>query len=727
MGFLDRFRKSGKIKGKWNVGDKILRRYEVKDVKEGGFGIVYIAFDHFLRRWFAIKTFKDEFLWSEEVIKKFLREAEVWIKLDKHKHIVRAEFVQKIEGKPYIFLEYIDGKSLGEWIYGNLLDLPLALDFAIQICDGMEYASEKKGIVHRDIKPQNVLITKDYVAKITDFGLVKFLEEAAAEERERKADEKEVKTHSAPWVTRLGYVWGTRPYISPEQYKDPLSVDMRSDIFSFGVMLYEMLTGTLPFEVEVEGQAGAFLEYMAASGGGEAMVEPRKRNPSITEELNSLVLKCLSEVREKRFSSFGELKRELLLIYESITGRKYEIEAEPESLTAADWNQKGVSLHSLGRYDEAVRCFDRALEMKPKDALIWNNRGLSLHKIGRYVEAIKCFDRALSLNPRYHSAWNNRGVSLRSLGRFEESIESLDRALDLDPIDASTWNNKGLTLQSMGRFAEAIKCHDKAIELDPGDAPAWNNKGVALFSLKKYDEAIECYRKSLDIDPRNPLTWNNTGALLHALERFEEAISYFNKALEIDDRDLKALSNKGNSYSRLGLYGEAIRCFDAILQIDRDNFEALSNIGAATANLGRLEESLTYYDMAIELNPKYTPTWVNKGLSLHSLGRFEEAIACFDRALELEPLNAEILNHKGVALGNLSRFKEALKCFEKAIEINPDSIDIWNNRAVTLFNLGRFEEAVKSYEKALQLDPRSKKAKRGREDSLKYLYLASGD
>jgi tetratricopeptide (TPR) repeat protein/predicted Ser/Thr protein kinase len=722
MGILDHFKKRGWgfEKRKWKIGDKMLDRYEIKDIREGGLGVVYIAFDHHWRQWFAIKTFKDEFLWREEVVKKFLREAETWVKLDKHRNIVRAEFVQRIEGKPYIFLEYIDGKSLRAWI-NEKLDIQQALDFAIQICSGMEYAAEKMGIVHRDLKPENVLITRDKVAKITDFGLVKILEDAIVNE---KLSGEKLKLELEPWKTKLGQVWGTRPYISPEQYKDPRSADIRSDIFSFGVMLYEMLTQYLPFEVEREGEGGIYLEYLSA-GGVEEIIEPKQRNSAIPEELNSLVMKCLNQDPKQRFQNFSELKAELLNIYEKLFGRKYEIQVAIERLTAADWNHKGISLYNIGRFEEAITCFDKALELNQKDALIWNNKGLALYKNKRFEEAVKCFDRALLLNPRYLSAWNNRGLALQSTGKFEEAITCFDRALELNQKDALIWNNKGLALQSTGKFEEAITCFDRALELNQKDAPAWNNKGVALYNLKKYDEALRCYRNSLEINPRNSLVWNNIGAVLLALNRADEAIFYFKKALEIDDRDLKAWNNLGSAYSQLGLHSEAMKCFDALLEREPTNYEAWCNKGAAISNLGKLEESLSYFNKAIELNPEYAPAWANKGLVLHSLARFEEAITCFDRALELEPDNHQTWTYKGVSLANLERYEEAAKCFEKAIEKNPMNEEAWNNLALTQFNLGRFEEAVKSYEKALQINPHSKRAKRGKEESLKYLYLTT--
>ena len=187
----------------FNIGDKILNRYEVKTVLGGGMGDVYIALDADWNQLFAIKTFKDEYLGSEEAINRFMREAETWVDLERHTNIVFANFVQKIPqvyGKPYIFLEFIYGDarySLDLRGYIGHLDIPQALDFAIQFCTGMCYALEKfPDLVHRDIKPDNVMITKDRVAKITDFGLVKILDESKIEIK----IEKELVTTKPPQI-----------------------------------------------------------------------------------------------------------------------------------------------------------------------------------------------------------------------------------------------------------------------------------------------------------------------------------------------------------------------------------------------------------------------------------------------------------------------------------------------------------------------------------------------
>jgi len=152
------------------------KRWEIYKVLGGGMGRVYIVYDHEFQEPFAAKTFQDElFKRNPMVAERFTQEALAWIRLDRHENIAQARFVQNIEGKPFLFLEYVSGGDLSDWIGTPRLseDLPQVLRFAIEFCDGMSHALSKGIQAHRDIKPANCLITEDHTLKVTDFGLAK--------------------------------------------------------------------------------------------------------------------------------------------------------------------------------------------------------------------------------------------------------------------------------------------------------------------------------------------------------------------------------------------------------------------------------------------------------------------------------------------------------------------------------------------------------------------------
>src|ERR1700733_5543740 len=200
----------------WQIGDHIQGRWEIFKILEGGAGIVYVVYDHVFREPFAAKTFREEvFELSPLVADRFMREALAWIRLDVPPNVTQARLVESIEGLPFLFLEYVSGGYLGSWIGTPRLteDVPQILRFAIQFCDGMTHALAKGIRAHRDIKPRNCLIASDGVLKVTDFGLVKLLEDDLV----AMGDAPAAKTQNFNLsMTSMG----TCTHMAPEQFKD---------------------------------------------------------------------------------------------------------------------------------------------------------------------------------------------------------------------------------------------------------------------------------------------------------------------------------------------------------------------------------------------------------------------------------------------------------------------------------------------------------------------------
>ena len=589
----------------YKKGDVIGQKYEVYGVLGmGGFGIVYLVYYHAAGQVFVLKTFRDEYLADAQTRERFRKEASVWVDLERHPYLVRAHYVDEIAGRLFIAMEHIAPDEHGlNTLEGYLRrrppDLAQSLRWAVQFCHGMEYAYSKGIRCHRDIKPANIMIGQDEAVRITDFGLAGVLGASGVASGIRLNIQERKVGLSGQTIEGVGF--GTPPYMPPEQFTDAASCDERSDIYAFGVVLFQMASsGRLPFlaplPTEVsDAETARFWREMHRLHS-EAPV-PRLNSP-----LFPIIQRCMEKEPSKRYRDFEELRGDLEPVLVRQTGEAVR-PPELEALEAWELRHKGVSLGSLGRHEEAIRCYDKALELDPRDALAWNNKGISLGRLGRHQDAIRCCDKALGLDPRNAKPWNNKGISLGGLGRHEDACRCYDKALELDPLNALAWGNKGVSLGSLGRYEEEIRCYDKALELDPRYAAALNNKGSSLRRLSRFEEAIRCCDRALELDPQLPDAWTCKGFCLVGLSRYEEAIRCFDKALELDARNAAAWNNRGACLCCIGRHDEAIRCYDKALELDpRDAltwyFKALAQV-----DLDRRQDAVRSYKQFIARAP----------------------------------------------------------------------------------------------------------------------------
>jgi tetratricopeptide (TPR) repeat protein len=660
----------------YRKGDVIDGRIEIHGtLGKGGFGVVYLAYSRETKQVCALKTFRDELLADAAAREAFKKEALLWVNLEEHSFILAARWVQQFSGRLFVAMDYVAPDahrlvSLADHLAraGGPFDAGQTLKWAVQFCLGMEHAQAHGINCHRDIKPANILITQEGTLKVSDFGLA-----AAAEVAWRGMGGRggSLVTRGPEGSFGLSLMQtggkarcGTPGYMAPEVYRGE-GADIRSDIYGFGLVLWQMATGSPvpPFVVPYRGDLEGYLRQTYE----QQMIG---RVPCMDGFLGPVIERCLRPKPAERYGSFGELRGALEPMLERTTGKKLEA-PQVEEKTAVFWNNKGVSLAALGRRGEAITCYDQALAIDPRDAAAWNNKGLALRALGRRAEAVSCCDQALAIDPRYAAAWNSKGLALAALGRREEAISCYDQALTIYPRDAMAWSNKGIVLADLGRREEAIRCYDQALAIDPRYAAAWNNKGLALADLGRREEGISCYDQALAIDPRDAATWCNKGLVLVDLGRREEGISCCDQALAIDARFGGAWNNKGIALAALGRHAEAINCYDQVLAVD----------------------------------PRYAQAWNNKGLALADLSRRAEAISCYDQALAIDPRYAGAWNNKGVALAALGRREEEINCYAQALAVDPRDAVAWYNKALVEDALGRRREAAVSYSKFLELAP----------------------
>jgi tetratricopeptide (TPR) repeat protein len=578
-------------------------------------GVVYIAYDHKLHEPCALKTYRDEvFARSPEVADRFRQEAATWIGLDLHLNVTQARLVTMIDGKPYIVLELVTGGDLATRIgRADLMGNPAAvLRFALQFCDGMIHAMAKGIKAHRDIKPQNCLIAEGDVLKVTDFGLAKVLDldglHPAATPAPTGGFWVASGTHSLlnpsaavdrsnQGLTRTGVGAGTCTHMAPEQFRNTKGVDVRADVYSFGIMLFQMATGQLPFQ----GRTWQDFERM------HTLFEPPAISGALADALNPLVRRCLEKDPSRRFSDFSVLRSELGRIYSALERRPAPNPVSGTDLQAFQLSAKAVSLCNLGRMEQGMACFDQALELDPLSVAIWYNKGVYL---GKAPAALACYQRAL----------NN-----------SEYAGDLDWTIRPEQI----WFNMALVLEELGDLEAAGNCYDEALALNPQYEKGLLAKGVALESLGRIDEALDLYDRALAANPRSVGALASKGSAMADLGCLDEALSFFSASLEIDPVCVMALYNKGLVLGKLGRSEEEIVCYDEALKIDPHHGMCWYNKGIALGELGHAQEEVSCYERAIDINPSHWQAWINKGTTLVQLHNYAEALTCFEAAKRL--------------------------------------------------------------------------------------------
>lgn len=465
---------------KWKIGDKIGGIYEIREIHGGegksGMGVVYICHYRWHQKLYALKTYQDRFAISERLTGSFYKEAMLWMGIENHPNIVQAHWVHQFDGRIYIVMEYIPPDNLGRLTLSTHMDKPLpllrSLIWGIQFCYGMEYANSKGIKVHRDIKPYNILITLDKTLKITDFGLSKAFDEKNSQK---------------------GGMAGTPYWMSPEQFDDAENCTVKSDIYSFGVVLYQMASGGLPFKAPVETESD-FLKSMYALHKSAPI-------PRLDSVMSPIIDKCMAKNPEDRYQDFKDLREAIESLWQENTDIPMPKPLVQKPFGFKEINQKGVALKHLGKPAQAIEFHSKAIDENPVFPNAWNDKGIALWELENHSEALECFRKAMEIDHEFVHPINNRAGLLNSLGKHTEAIEFYEQGLKIDPDFIYFWKGKGDVCLKLNRHTDAIGCYDEALRINSKDSWAWYKKGLALYASGDPHEALEYAETAIEINP----------------------------------------------------------------------------------------------------------------------------------------------------------------------------------------------------------------------------------
>lgn len=550
-------------KVEWQIGDLILGKYKVLEIRGGpgrsGMGIVFIVLDSESGEIYAAKTLQDWCAFNRRARKRFEREAKMWIDLENHPNIVKAHFLEHINDKPYLFLEFVPGADVSTLVKAAPLTIRLAIKFSIQICRAMSHAARRfPGFVHRDIKPSNCLTTQENL-KLTDFGLAKAMDRISITMMEGEIPYSQQSSSISVEGRRLG----TLPYMAPELFKHGRTHDVRSDIYSFGITMYKMVTSRLPFK-------SSSPEEWMESHIHLKPIDPIEFVPDLPPIIRDLILKCLEKEPEKRFSKFSEI-------------------------------EELISSVLLKNYGERLpRDTPRKLEIA--DII---NKALSYSKLGLYRQALEFYDRATELDPNLPQGWSGKATVFSQLDLHAEALLCAEKAITLEPDSATNWAIKGKILSEAGNTEEANKCYDIAIELRPKATNIIMEKGENLLKQEDFPDAYQCFKKITEVQPGNFKAWMLRGLAEIEMGRYEDSINSINQVLRGEGQHISiAWASKGDAYFRMGKMKKAEKCFAKAISIEPDSSLFHILLACSLVRMNRIKEAKREFSKAEKNNPE---------------------------------------------------------------------------------------------------------------------------
>jgi tetratricopeptide (TPR) repeat protein len=697
-------------------------------------GEVYRARDAKLGRDVALKILPAELSGSPEALRRFEQEARAASALN-HPNIVTIYEIGHTDDMAWIAMELVDGIDLRNMAAREPLSLKTAVRIATKLADGLAAAHEK-GIVHRDLKPDNVMVTPDGFVKILDFGLAKQVRSITSEDT--------TIPHTSP-----GAVFGTVGYMSPEQTLGK-EMDYRSDQFSFGVMLYEMLTRIRPFDRETKP------ETMAAIIRAE-VDPPSVLNESVPYEIDRIVARCLAKSPRDRYGSSRDLARDLREIRDGLTNTSTRVRSAPftrnQRRPRPRLQYAALALFAVVLIAGAGLMWSRnriaagqrvtSLAVVPFRDLSSTGEGRILADgISELIAARLGQIAALRVSTPFEGARidegddvatiaKKRGVHAVVRGTVQRDSEQVRITYSLiDAASGRTLASSTATravndlfaledavaedlVQALGREA-APRAQQAAATLGPNDQRRFI-EAVGLLKRVKDEASVDRAIVNLESILRNARESGSVNSLLArallykaSLARrpalIEQATVYATRGVALSVNDPDTHITLGRLLNASGRPADAVVSFNRALTLRANDADAVVGLGDAYEKQGRGEEAEKLYRRAIALRPDSAGMFSKLGAYCYSRGRYEEAVIQFRRAVQVSPEASRNHVNLGAALQALKRYDEALAAFQRSLAIEPTA-DGWSNLGTLQFFLGRYEAARESYRRATQLAP----------------------
>ncbi|UCE40384.1 MAG: protein kinase [Candidatus Aminicenantes bacterium] len=718
-------------------------RYEIiEELGKGGMGRVYRVDDTKLKQEVALKLIKPEIAQDKKTIERFRNELKLARNI-RHKNVCGMYDLGEAKGAHFITMEYVRGEDLRSSIrrFGQL---PIGKSIAIakQICEGLAEA-HKQGVVHRDLKSNNIMIDKEGNVRIMDFGIARSLE--------------------AKGITGAGVMIGTPEYMSPEQVEGK-EVDQRSDIYSLGVILYEMVTGKVPFEGDTPFTVGM-------KHKGEMPQNPKELNSQISDELKSVILRCLEKEKESRYQSAGEVRSELGNIEKGIpttervipdrkplTSREITVQfsvkkifvpalvilavmiivvfiwqllpkKESASITPSDKPSLAVMYFENNTGDNNLDHWRKALA-----ELLIADLSQSQHLV--VLSRDRLFNILTEMNLTEASSYSfsdlkeiakKGGVENVLQGTFAQAGENF--RLDIMLQDSSTGkligseNIEGKGQESffsmVDELTKRIKKNFKItsesiasdIDRDIGEittsspeAYKYYIEASKFFDAGDYRQAIKLYETATAVDAEFASAYRSMAMAYYNIGYYAEGDKFVQKAFELSDRvsDRELYRNKAEFY-RISekTYDLSIEAYNKLLELYPDDESGLNNLALLYEEIEEYDKAIELYILAVQGESSDFLSTTNLAAIYRSMGLFDEAKNVLEDYLRNYEDNASLRGTMASIHLDEGNYDLALQEIEKASILNPTHHRNFRNKGDILFCRGDMSNAEREYKKLL--------------------------
>ncbi len=691
------------------TGSIFAGRYQIiEQLGKGGMGRVYRVLDKKLNEEIALKLIKPEISLDKKTVERFSHELKTARKIS-HKNVARMFDLNEEDGTHYITMEYVRGEDLKRLIRKmGQFSAGQAVPIAKQICEGLAEA-HRLGIIHRDLKPQNIMVDEDGNTRIMDFGIA----------RSRESKE----------LTGTGVIIGTPKYMPPEQVEGK-EIDQRSDIYSLGIILYEMVTGRVPFE-------GDTLLSIAHKQKYEPPVEPNQINTQISDDLNRLILKCLEKDKEKRFQNADELCSELLSLEKEIPAAERTF---PEKKPSTSREITVTFALKKLRFPAIIAVTFIFIAVILWQVLKHGKAGISLETMPSIAVITfenqtgdEAYDRLRKIIPNllitsleqsgnfYVVTWERMYDLLKQVGREDTEVITRDLGFELCRLD----NIDYIVLGSVTKLGDVFATDVKILGVQSKEllrSASARGESEASILESQIDELSKEITQGIGVSERKmkavsrrivDVTTNSMdayNAFLKGVEKYdryyyEEARQFLEQAINIDPNFAVAYEWLALVYGKLGdsnATTEALKKAKALAA--KTNEKDRLNIEALYAQLIEkdVEKRIRILKEIARKYPREKRVHYNLGIHYWNNKEFSEAIDEYSKALALDPNFGSALNGLGYTYADMGNYEKAIESFEKYAAVSPGDANPLDSMAEIYFQIGKLDDSINKYRAAIE-------------------------